>query len=35
MKSKMDEMAQIEKKAHTYDDSGQIILVKKPNLVKI
>lgn len=35
MKSKLDAAAELQKHLHTYDDKGQIIYVKKPNLEKI
>jgi hypothetical protein len=30
----MDAAAEIEKHEHTYDDNGQVIFVKKPNLLR-
>ena len=35
MKSKLDAAAEIEKHEHTYDDNGNVIFVKKPNLQRL
>ena len=35
MKSKMDAAAEIEKHEHTYDDNGNVIFVKRPNVLKL
>lgn len=35
IKLKLDANAELMKKEHTYDDSGKLIIVKKPNLIKI
>jgi len=35
LKNKQDAFAEIEKNEYTYDDTGKIIMVKRPNIQKL